>query len=369
MEVNEIRLQMESLWKETFGDSSDYIRLVFDEYFNPELLAYKEEGGEVVSALMGVPYRFSSASGKTLRGLYLCGLATKQKMRRKGMMSALLEEINDRAKEEEFDFTFLIPSGEGIRRYYADRGYHDAFYKLKEHYVRGHHFSAAQNVRVEPYVPETEKAVVEFLMKTEGNRIKSKDAYYLKHSERDWKAVLHEAEISRLPVFTAIVEDKVRAVAFAELKKVEVEIKQLIGEDSGVALGLLAGVENLFPEKNVTLVRNLEAVVEDENIPLQVWTPFFASNNPQTAEYEDIGELTQPFDPSRNAFPYGMVRILDPEKLLEKLGGENSESLKGFSMQQIVKLILRRPVGHNADALEKILNLPELSLSASLLLD
>ena len=56
MNEDHLRKEMESLWRETFGDSSEYISLVFGLYFNPATVAYHEEDGRLLSALLGVPY-------------------------------------------------------------------------------------------------------------------------------------------------------------------------------------------------------------------------------------------------------------------------------------------------------------------------
>ena len=55
---NDIKLQIMKLWKDTFHDTDEYIKLVFDNYFNPELVEYKVENGEVLAAMLGVPYYF-----------------------------------------------------------------------------------------------------------------------------------------------------------------------------------------------------------------------------------------------------------------------------------------------------------------------
>jgi hypothetical protein len=46
----ELKQKMKGLWVDTFHDSEEYVDLIFDTYFNPELVEYEEQGGEVVSA-------------------------------------------------------------------------------------------------------------------------------------------------------------------------------------------------------------------------------------------------------------------------------------------------------------------------------
>ncbi len=150
MEANELKRQMMKLWKETFHDSDDYVNLVFDSYFAPEHVVYEESEGKVIAALLAVPYDFKfgidsdALCGRLpecfLKGLYLCGLATDEKFRGMGIMSRLIDKINCVACEKGYDFTFLIPASEGLRKYYKDRGYVNSFYRCINRYTSAHDF-------------------------------------------------------------------------------------------------------------------------------------------------------------------------------------------------------------------------------------
>ena len=58
MNPAELKNKFKALWKDTFRDSDAYVSLVFDSYFNPDLVAYEEMSGDIVAALLGVPYEF-----------------------------------------------------------------------------------------------------------------------------------------------------------------------------------------------------------------------------------------------------------------------------------------------------------------------
>lgn len=363
---------MEGLWKETFGDSSEYVSLVFRNYFNPELVAFHEESGKVVSALLGVPYNFVSDSGKNLKGLYLCGLATKRDVRRHGYMSALIENINVKAQKEGFDFSFLIPSGEGLKRYYRDHGYHDSFYKIKENYVKGHIFGGDDSVEVVQYEESLKGKLTDFLLLHELDLHKNTFSFSLIHSEKDWHAVLDEAVLSKEHIYVALRGEEIVGAAFTRHKeegekRETLEIKEIKTADVEVERKMLGEIGKIYSESTITIIRDLENVVADGGS--QLWNPFFARNNGKSAEYEDVAEIEQPFNISRLAYAMGMVRIFNLDGLLNKIGIENSNSFKGFSKQEMFRLVLRRPVGNRSDALENILDLPEISLTMSLLLE
>lgn len=241
MNAVEIKKQMIKLWKNTFHDSDEYISLVFDNYFDENLLEYEERNGVIISALLGIPYDFTSKklehssdansenletlppeaniitegsirmaepestdndayetekqtaylkdlsarsecfkSGKAdnlinilnnsdadneenfkLRGLYLCGLATHPKYREGGIMSRLIEKINIRARDLNFDFTFLIPANDGLIKYYYDRNYVNAFYRIINRYLIGHDFKNELLNNVRAAIKHAENKIVD----------------------------------------------------------------------------------------------------------------------------------------------------------------------------------------------------------------
>ena len=368
MDVQQVRENMMSLWKETFGDSSEYISLVFNNYFNPKFISFFEEGGVVKSSLMGIPYDFVSKTGRTLQGLYLCGLATKKDSRRRGIMTRLLDQINIKAEEEGFDFTFLIPSGEGIRRYYRDCGYQDAFYLKKEYYVRGHDFKSDIKLSCSRYDFERKNQITDFLCKYGTSVFNRDSAYILAHSRKDWEIVLDETLISNGHVFIGQSENSICAVAFAEVSEREIAIKKLIVSDSEFKNALLKCLSSEYGGHNITLVKDLEEIIEG-GVSNQLWSPFYAQNNGKKAEYEDIAVIVEPFNESLNAYSFGMINIFDIKKLLIKAGIDNLDSLNTYSEEEIKQLVLRKPVGSNGDALENVLNLPEINFSMSLMLE
>lgn len=130
--MEELKDRMMKLWKDTFGDPYEYIRMVFDTYFIEENVeTVEDEKGRLISSLLGVPYRFFDCGVETLcgshdgylKGMYLCGLATVPDMRGKGLMKKLMRRFEERAAGNDYDFSFLIPADERLRNYYSRMGY------------------------------------------------------------------------------------------------------------------------------------------------------------------------------------------------------------------------------------------------------
>lgn len=368
MDTEKVKEGMMRLWKETFGDSDEYVSLIFEKYFNPGLIAFHEENDEIKSALLGIPYDFESHNGETLTGLYLCGLATKKNIQNRGLMSRLLEKINGQAKEKGFDFTFLIPADEGMRRYYSDRGYHDSFYVKKDYYVRGHDFKSEDSLSIGEFRSKDTPELLEFL-KTYGNKSYEKNnSYYLLHSVKDWETVLEETLISNEPVVVGRANDTICAVAFCKESEKTTEVKKLITQEPKHQDALLSGIMKREPGNNLIVVRDLEDIIE-RNSGEQLWSPFYAQSNGKDAEYEDIAVTEQPFNETLNSYSFGMIRIFDIKDILHKTGYSDLEALETYSEKELLQIVLRKPQGKKGDALEKILDLPEINFSMSLMLE
>lgn len=112
------------MWCETFGDSPEYVDLVFDRMADRRFMLKEEKGQTLAATLTGIVYQFSGGDREEkTEGLYLCGLATRPEFRRRGIMGRLIREAETKAAAMGFRFTFLIPADFHLRQYYAAMGY------------------------------------------------------------------------------------------------------------------------------------------------------------------------------------------------------------------------------------------------------
>ena len=123
--VDRYRDALMCMWSDVFHDSEEYISLFFDTYFNCDNCRVVMENGKVISMMFAIPYRFNVYGNGSLNGLYLCGLATDVNYRGKGIMRRMIDDVNHDARLRGFDFSFLIPAGDSLRRYYNMSGYVD----------------------------------------------------------------------------------------------------------------------------------------------------------------------------------------------------------------------------------------------------
>ena len=131
--------QMKELWIDTFGDSEEYVNNLFDVYGDVLLTEKFYDGDRLVSSLIAIPYDFNTGDCESgnIRGLYLCGRATRKEYRGKGIMTGLLDTIRKRALQDGYDFTFLIPSDDVLREYSEYRKFIYSFYNIECIFLAG----------------------------------------------------------------------------------------------------------------------------------------------------------------------------------------------------------------------------------------
>lgn len=185
------------LWKETFHDSERYVKLVFDTYFDPENVFVHFNGDTLVAMMLCVPYQFkletADGSHRSLRGAYLCGLATLPEYRRKGIMSQLMREAEEVMLSRGMDLMFLIPADDHLRAYYARMGYYNATMRLPQNIRFSHHSSFLSIFPLRPFLEQSSAFAISLAQAC--NHIDSiRRESTLIHQVRDMLAVFSENE-------------------------------------------------------------------------------------------------------------------------------------------------------------------------------
>lgn len=140
-----LRNGLKQLWREAFGDTEDYITLVFDRIYSQSMTRWREASmyhspadeadnpQRPVAMLFATGHRFcDNTSVQPLTGVYLSGLATDISYRRQGIMASLLEEFISECKSGACpDFLFLIPADLHLRRYYERFGFRSSGVRVR----------------------------------------------------------------------------------------------------------------------------------------------------------------------------------------------------------------------------------------------
>ena len=345
----ELKRKMKGLWVDTFHDSEDYVNLIFDTYFNPELVEYEEQGGEVVSALVGVPYEFGNSNCK-VKALYLCGLATNPRYRSRGIMTRLLARINAKAREAGYAFTFLMPADSGLRLYYRDRGYVNAFYRVIDNYTSIHDF----NLEYESLLMEQKEKVAELKRRLyeslRGGRLEAltsdeernavengivdlisemesgqRDLRII-HSEQDLRTAIAENRIDKCGEIFYVVNPsgKVTAAAFIvrKDKNSPVEVRRTYASDTGSKFKLFQEVKRAYTDSSMQVY--LSAVDMDRKA---LWYRTYGSVMPESSQTGTVSVTERVYSLCAHTKVYGMVKILSLYEIL-KFMAETSRDLK-----------------------------------------
>lgn len=358
MEKSQLEKEMKSLWKQTFHDSDEYVNLVFSGYFNPDTVEYEEHGGKLTAALMGVPYEFKGA-GRMLKGMYLCGLATAESERRKGIMTSLLERANRRAGEAGYDFTFLIPASDGLGRYYRDRGYVDAIYRVENHYTNVHDFHreymsllSKKDERIynlkkkyfeslhcqilEADCKEGYGRIVDFL--TEMETSSDKDNLQLMHSANDFERVISDNFMSKGEIYVCqTAKGEIRAVAFITIEnRSEVKVLKVLHTDACSFYKTLDTIKRNHYDHGMTVYQSPD--VDNEVALWQLNYPAPEAGGSRSGGVLGVAEME--YKPRLHMTTYGMVRLLQIDEILKFIaprvsGRENSILVKNGKNDEI----------------------------------
>lgn len=339
--MNDLKGKMKELWKNIFHDSEEYVSLVFDTYFDEKYVEYQEENGKLVSALLGVPYRFGNGES-SMNGLYLCGLSTLPAYRGKGLMEGLIHKINQKAKGE-FDFTFLIPASSDLVFYYQKQGYFKAMYRIEENYTDIHDFSndyafiirnnddkirvlkenLFDSLSIEKLDYNDESSVenvIKFISKCENqNQI----PFQLIHSKKDLTTVIQENKLSKGAIYISYRENKdINGIAFVSNTQAErIGLPIIYYNDAAAFYKLLDGIKKDFPTKFLSLYRYPEESSENA-----IWDRIDIVPNPDGSQLESLFSADERvYSPKYFPIVYGMINVLNYDNMLKSLSQSRKE--------------------------------------------
>lgn len=341
MDINELKSEMMRLWKDTFHDSDKYISLVFDNYFDPEFVEYREEGGRLISMLLGVPYTFGAGSSK-INGVYMCGLSTVEEYRHRGIMKELMDKFNERMKAKGFAFTFLIPATESLRLYYAFNGYDNAMYLVEDRYTDIHDF---KNDYITSLSEDSEQVMTmkeakfdainvrKLLLSEDGLVVKTADyiqkseesctSYVgLLHSQKDIMAVLNENIISGGEIYVSFSgTDEVSGVAFITFdERKRIHVPKVYYDDKCTQYKLLDHIKRTFQDLSMSV-----SCYPEETDRRALWSKYYGAANPDGSGGGSYGMAERVYDVNRHARPYGMTRILNIREILKFIARHRSD--------------------------------------------
>lgn len=116
------------IWKTCFGDTEEFIDLIFGKQYKPENTLLFFDNGIPVASLHMFPYSISFY-GENVPFYYLAGLATLPDYRNKGYMGQLMERSFEVMKERHIPLSILVPAEDSLIGYYNRFHFEQVFEK------------------------------------------------------------------------------------------------------------------------------------------------------------------------------------------------------------------------------------------------
>lgn len=115
-----------NMWKICFQDSDEFMKLYFNEKYQPENTLVYIDNNKVVASLQMLPYRFTFCETE-IPVSYISGACTLPEYQNKGYMRQLLRASLQIMREREIPLSLLIPAEDWLYNYYGKFGYKKVF--------------------------------------------------------------------------------------------------------------------------------------------------------------------------------------------------------------------------------------------------
>lgn len=342
MEQDELKRKLFGLWEKTTHSSKEFLSLLFDYYFDRDLIIYKESDGKIVSALCGVPYSFGYGKMK-LNGLYLIPLSSEEGFRKKGILSEMIEEFNDNVRNS-YDFTFLVPTTELMADYYGTMGYLSSFYILEERFTSLHDFKndyllslsdsderirnlkvgLMDEIKVMEFVyPDLDLKInlIDFIQEIES---KGNSATNLNHTSKDLDYLLQDDSLSQLMVYIAKDSDnKISGVTFVQKEDTSrMKVVATFTSDICSYYSLLDFIKKQWSGYSISVITS-----ENKYQVYSLVQQNYASSNPLGGDLDNtFSTIEIPFNLNRLLQPLGMVKILRYENIFRYIAETRSDA-------------------------------------------
>lgn len=343
----EIKEGILDLWMKSYHGRSEQLTLLVDTYYKDELTVYHAIDSKIVGAIMGIPYKFGYGEN-CLKGLFLYGLIVEEKFRHRGIMSGMLKEINEKVSND-YDFTFLIPVSDLNADFYRRRGYFNSFFLLEERFTSVHDFyndfiytlaaadqrvkslkeSLYDGIKIEKFdglSTINPERIIDFIIKWE---TKATMRVELQHSRKDLAIILNDNGVNDNSIFVSIAPDEnITGVAFVEKHELKrLKVRSLYVEDACSYFAVLNHIKKTYPDYSISLFverarYNNPSIIEEA----------YGASNPDGGDLDTLfGLYDTQFDVSRLMEPYGMVKLLRFDRILEYIASRHKEiNLKLF---------------------------------------
>ena len=190
--------QLIDLWRTSFDDSEEFIKLFFDRVYKKENALFIKKDGKIVSALQMLPY-VMTYYGTEISVNYIYAACTLPSERGQGLMRQLIQDAFKVMESRKVALTVIIPADPWLFDYYRDLGYTEAFDYSEETYIRPFETAWEQGVLVVPPEVPSMESLYKFFNKKQRER-----TCYVLHDYDDFVTILRDLQMSGGQMLTAL---------------------------------------------------------------------------------------------------------------------------------------------------------------------
>ena len=269
-----MKQQLIDLWKESFGDSDEFIELFFSRVYREENTLTIQQNNRVIAALQIVPYQMTFC-GTIITAGYICGVCTAPAERGKGLMKLLMQEAIDEMQQRKYTFSTLIPASEWLFDYYHNFGYVTVFDKSHEIHTRTTENN--QHILIQPITNSRLNQAYDYY-----NRIQQNRECAILHSAYDFETIHKDCLLDGGNIWIAQQNERICGLAFVVLANDhQLTIKEIASDNTAVRTCIIQSLLDYYG------MHTAEVRVDQVSSP----TP-------------------------ANQLPYGMALVLDTETAL-----------------------------------------------------
>jgi len=237
--------QIIDLWKISFNDTDDFMRLWFDRVYKDEQTFVIRKNGQIVSALQILPYKMTYC-GTTIPAGYICGVCTLPSERGKGYMTQLMHKAINEMKSNYYALAFLIPATTGLFDLYRRFSFTNAFdYAIEEVQFFCHfkHHEPMRNIEFQRIVSHDDlssKIIYPYYHTTQ----KAHDCIVL-HSTSQYETICLDHMLGGGEIWVAYVNDQPVGVAFSSPEKDQsLPIREIMCHNTEIKNQLIQAILN-----------------------------------------------------------------------------------------------------------------------------
>lgn len=203
-----MKQQVKDLWRLCFDDSEEFIDMYFRLRYSKDVNIAIQSGEEVIAAMQMLPYPMTFG-GEEISTSYVSGACTHPDYRGRGVMHELLSQAFARMLGNNVAVSTLIPAEPWLFNYYARHGYAPVF-----NYTTSTFTAAETDVANEAATlgstTEYKEEIYEYL-----NRKLSERPCCIQHTEKDFRVILADLQLSKGYIYTLSNRGRIVALAVA----------------------------------------------------------------------------------------------------------------------------------------------------------